>query len=603
MTEAKKPKRKAPPSSLKPVNMPEYPGAPKPTVFEGGIDRMIEIMNGLRDINTNGYGSGVCGGVSAWGIGHAKQTACSPFTAAVIGILFDPKGTVKGTCNPVYDGGAKPLPKDFYVMHQGNFKGKLPKGVTNRMVNASAESILYYNLGYEIQPKDLRRGDMVGIDWAPRGGHAVFVWDVHLNAKQEVDAWCFASANGSIVPIYDPDDPPADPKNPHLSAATGRPRKQIGRKLLGEGISIGGCIGKKYFSGAEEVWKISQELRKNDNIKPKMTIFADRPDHILDATWYAPMGVSWSDIDFTTWKEINPEAPPSVLDYTCKRYARSMRCVRFWGMPPPDRDGETPRETADFLRATDLAKYPMPPSYVTGAGKAVAVTIERQAPSNTKGDVEKIKDTTPKAAEQPNNKDKVTAQQVWIEAALVKLHKHGWLDNDPGDPTNYNDAGTKAAIKEYQEKFKCPPVDGHQSKKLRDHMQKTIDELDAGAENPHKKPPPAPKSKIDRVVWLQNRIQVGDPLYFALHGVVHKIEQVKITFTCRKSKKTKTIPCDVELDALGVIQHPIGIPKEFDNGSELLASFSGTAKDGTALAYESKVPLYVGPPIMAMLLE
>lgn len=600
---ADKPKKKAPPASLKPVNMPEFPGAPKPTVFEGGLERMIQIWNDLRAINTSAYGSGVCGGVSGWGIGHQDQTACSPFTAGVIGILFDPNGTVKGKCNPVYDGGTKPLPKDFYIMHQGNFSGKLPKGVSNGMVNSSANSILYYNLGYEIRPKDLRRGDMVGIDWHPHGGHAVFIWDVHLNAKQECDAFCFVSANGSIIPIYDPNDPPKDPKNPRISAATNKPRKQIGRKLFGEGISIGGCQGKKYFSGAEDVWKISQELRKNDNIQPKMKLFTDRPDHILDANWYAPMGSSWSDIDFTTWKEINQDKPPSVLDYTCKRYAGSMRCVRFWGFPPPDRDGETPHETADFVKAKDLAKYPMPPSYVTGTGKAPAVTLEKQAPSTTKGDAEKIKDAPAKKAEQPKQPDKITTQQEWVEKALEKLHKHGWLDHDPGDPTNYNDAETKAAIKEYQEKFKYTPVDGIATKKLRDHMQGTIDDLDAGAENPNKKPPPAPKSKLDRVVWMQNRIQVGEPLYFAMHGVVHAIEQVKITFTCRKTKKSKTIPCDVDLDALGVIQQPIGVPDIFEDGNELLASFSGTAKDGAAIKFDSKVPLYIGPPIIAMMLE
>src|SRR5262245_41658174 len=107
---------------------------------------MTQIMNDLRAKNTGAYGSGVCGGVSGWGIGHAPATACSPFTASVIGILFDPKGTVGGKCNPVYDDGNKPLPKDFYIMHQGNYSGKLPNGVTKSDVNSSAESILFFNL-------------------------------------------------------------------------------------------------------------------------------------------------------------------------------------------------------------------------------------------------------------------------------------------------------------------------------------------------------------------------------------------------------------------------------------------------------------------------
>src|SRR5438046_4126938 len=53
-----------------------------------------------------------------------RSTSCSPFTATVIGMLFDPSRATKGdSFQPMYDNGKVALPHAFYSMHQGNYFG------------------------------------------------------------------------------------------------------------------------------------------------------------------------------------------------------------------------------------------------------------------------------------------------------------------------------------------------------------------------------------------------------------------------------------------------------------------------------------------------
>lgn len=188
---------------------------------------------------------------------------------------------------------------------------------------------------------------------------------------------------------------------------------------------------------------------------------------------------------------------------------------------------------------------------------------------------------------------------MWVERALGAFFDHGWLKTDPGDRGNPNDGESKAAIKEFQEKFKCDRTDGNMTKKTREKMVAALRDLESGKDDPNAPPPPTPKTSVERIVWLRNRAEKGAAMYFAVHGYVTKLDRLNITFTCRKTKKTFTMPADIDLDERGVISRPIGLPSIFDTGCELLASFAGTAKDGVAVKYESKVPLYIGPPLMA----
>ncbi|MGE0399068.1 MAG: hypothetical protein AB7T06_20325 [Kofleriaceae bacterium] len=603
-----KAKKKDQSYTKKEVNLANFFDDAVPTVFEGGLDRMVQIWNDLRKRNTGAYGSGVVSIIDGWGqFGKSctTVTACSPFTANTIGIMFDPQGSADGRSKPMFTSRTKgtiPLPVDFYQMHQGNYSGPLPKGVSKGDVNHSAESILAYNLGYEIQAKDLRRGDMVGIDWSNGNGHAVFVWDVHVKTvgdHEETDAFSYISANGSIIIKYDPDDPPMEGK-PTKSAITKKDRKRLYKTFTGAGISIGGCATSTYFSNAKDTKTLAKDRPKDWTLKMKsidgQPFFADRKEHIQDAHWYCIPRTHKDDIDKTTWKEGGPKL--GVIDYTFPgNYVRSLRAVRFWGFPPPDRKAETNREGTDFELAKQYAAktgWKLKESYATGTGPVPKPTIIAVQPSNTKGDVEKIKDAPPKKAEQPKKPEQYTKQQLWVEEMLGTLFDHDWLDTDPGDRGNPNDDASKKAIKEFQEKWKITPINGVAGPKTRDGLEEASKKAIAGELPPWKKEPPAPKTKLDRIVWLKNRVLPGGEIYFAVHGIVSKLSRLEITFKDRKSSKVAKMPCDIETDASGIIERPIGIPKDFTDGAELLATFDGTSGDGVKVHFESKVPLYVG---------
>jgi hypothetical protein len=59
-----------------------------------------------------------------------------------------------------------------------------------------ALATVFFNLGYAIDIRDVRRGDLIGIDWANGHGHAAFVWDVHTDEDNAVDCLQFLSAKG-----------------------------------------------------------------------------------------------------------------------------------------------------------------------------------------------------------------------------------------------------------------------------------------------------------------------------------------------------------------------------------------------------------------------
>lgn len=584
-------KKKSPHKGLARLELPVMYDEARPTVFKGGVARLVQIWNDMKAVNKGGYGSGrlICA-VDGWkGSGKTGTkfpvTACSPFTANVIGIAFDPEGTATGLSKPMYDDGTKPLPAMFCRLHNGNYKGPLPKGIKNGAVNHSAESLLFFNLGYEVQPKDLRRGDMCGIDWGTGGGHAVFVWDVHMadlepgSTYQEVDAFCYVSANGAIQK---------------------RPDGGPGTFCVGPGITIGGCDDKNYLEGSNRFWKEEGKDARGLDVKAKKNpLFADRPEHIKDATWHCIPGKSTDDVNRETWAGLDKKSAPRPKDYTAKgkRYVRSVRCVRLWGIAPPERHGETTYEQTQFELAKKLAYEDPPKSYATGSPIVAPPTFENVPITAVKGDAEKAKDSPPKKAEQPKKEEKFTPQQMWTERALGRLFDRGWLKTDPGDRGNPNDGESKAAIKEFKDKWKCTDKD------LRETMEKALVDMAAGKPDPHAPPPPPPKTKLERIVWLKNRSRKGGAIYFAVHGAVDKLDRLDITFTCRKTKKSAKVPADIKLDERGVIERPIGLPDAFDDGSELLASFSGTAQDGAKVSFESKVPIYIGPPMIAYTLE
>lgn len=553
------------------VKLP-YPDdfAPDATAFKGGIDRMVKIFDTLRDQNGGGYGGGVVQqigtGANKWEVTPSKVTSCSPFTATVIGMLYDPNLATSGSSfQPMYDKGKTPLPHFFYSMHQGNFLKARPQFRSGFRANgweyadSSTGSMLFYNLGYKIKATDIRRGDLVGITWPDNGGHAVFVWDVHLDANGKVDAFCLVSSNSAHPPKG---------------------------KVLLPGISIAGCYWPNYLSGDP-----------GSITKAKTPLFQDRPSHIHDAQWYPLPGKTGKDIDKTTFKTIDgkPGAPSFFMDRYCGWYVADMEAVRLWGVRPPDRRADND-EGAVFDLANQLGHESPKEPYAVGKGAAPAPHVENAPTVVHKSDPDSVKKAPPKPVKQ--HPQRPTEPQQFVESALQRLYMAKWIDKDPGQSTDINDPKTKAAVEDFQQKFPdAKPVDGIPGPITRRALRRALDDLDAGKPGP-KDPKQPPPPKLDRVAWLVNRVDAGGSTFLALHGQnLDPVDLLKVTLVDRKSKAQAAVDLPIVLvDGIGVT--PLVVPAAFKDGAEITATFDGTAA-GTKLHYKSDVPLYIGPVVAA----
>lgn len=213
--------------------------------------------------------------------------------------------------------------------------------------------------------------------------------------------------------------------------------------------------------------------------------------------------------------------------------------------------------------------------------------IESVQPTVHKGEVETVKAQPAKPA--PQHPQRPAIHQDFVEEALMRLYEAKWLDSHPGDPNKVNDDDTKKAVREFQTKFDAKPVDDIAGPITRAALKKALQDLAAGLPPPHHQPPP-PKPRIDRVSWLKNRIEPGESVFLAVHGVdLDLLMKLDVDLRDRKSK------CEVQnhwecllIDDIGLT--PVVIPPSFGRGSEIVASFSGNAA-GQEVRYEHQVPL------------
>ena len=367
----------------------------------------------------------------------------------------DSSGATSGdSWQPKYDKGEKPLPPDFYALHNGfyleSFDKANPKAPRPhhdyfadngwKWANSSAESAIFFGLAYEVKPQDLRRGDMVGIDWSSHGGHAVFVWDVHLNDKGEVDCFQFISSNGS---------------------------KNNG-KYKGWGITISGCGGDKTPSGTTYVTGKPGSMGKGKN-----PLFEDRKEHIVDGTWFCVPGKNKKDIDLSTFKDSGAKGQEHQLSFhdmdTVEAAIRKKK-PKDWPKDkefvikvavgdredekrhaavrsgrPLDRDPGNDRLRTEWERAKALVApgAKLVESCADGQG-----TRARRAPHRKcagqhgeRQSRQDREDAPPKKAPQADNKP--TPLQLWVEQALAKLAEAKWIDKGPGDLHQRQRSGDK----------------------------------------------------------------------------------------------------------------------------------------------------------------
>lgn len=408
MTTAKK-KKKAPP-----------PPGPKPpfaeTKIPGGLPKMFQIWEDMRARNANGYvpGGGLLANVGDHGaLSITKGTTCSPFTATVVALMYDkdyPRDDLgeQGDADPYvakFNGGNDTLPfRRWYNQHN--------------TINQPIESIVEYNLGVEIDMKQMRRGDLLAIGWfnKNRGGHAVFCWDVHLNDKGEVDCFQYLGANSV----------------PSLC-----------------GVTIGWCGGADFLKGKAKGTGTKGTL---EPVNPP--IFADSDKVVQKGQWLVLPGVPAGSIKPETFR-----VPPPIKNISYPKEGtftvHKLRVGRF------HYDGSPPEP----YRAKDGGAAQ---TKLVGHVSAPPVVIKGPA---AKKDTEAPKKIAPKPVVQ--EKARPLGWQLQVEQAMQAFYRAKWIEADPGIPDNINDEKSKAAIKEYQERLKLE-VDGLVGKETLGSVQKQV---------------------------------------------------------------------------------------------------------------------------------
>ncbi len=399
------------------------PAAPKKvysrTILPGGVDRLIQVCEDLRARNSDGYMSGV-GTLLANinGGGHVgKGTTCSPFTGTVIALAFDPKyprDDLKGDAyQPLCNGGADPLPfAAFYRQHNDR--------------NDPAGSVVDFGLGTHVEIKDMRRGDQLAIDWWRGSGHSVFCWDVHLDQNGHVDCFQILGSHG-----------PSPGYGVHIYWAHGKPW------LTG------------HFAQSGQAGKGTGTLATIDGKK----IFVDDEKLVSEAVWFGVKGVAPGSIDTSTFR-----VKPKYIVYaeTVSPFGISigeLKAARF------NYEGEPP---APFCMKGG-APAPAPSAQEPPGHLDVKSTVVKDSVLAT--DPAAATKVPPKPA--PQDKTKPLSWQHDVESALQTFHRALWIDADPGDSDNLNDAHSQAALKELQGKFKLE-VDGIAGPKTRAAIAKHL---------------------------------------------------------------------------------------------------------------------------------
>lgn len=562
---AKKQKKPSPP--------PQVPEDfdPQPTVFTGGIPKLLKCFEHLRELDTEGYRSGsVLTRVEGWGVKVDKATTCSPFTATVFGMLFDTRETVgEEPYKPIYNvtkDRTAPLPSTFYMLHQvahvnETYEKRIRKarGLNGIM---GADALVAFNLGYRIDPRDMRRGDFVGIDWNPKGGHATICWDVHLDARGDADAFQFVSANGSL-----------SPKPGH-----------------GAGVSVGaGKFINKFLKAGNGVYS---------KISAHDPLFEDHDDYVEFGSWYCLQRLRAKDLDHSTFRK-------KPLNVAGANAINALAVTRLWGMPPPTTDPDHKRYQPIFKVAAEIAKYPMPKPYCMVGGSPTKQPekphIDKVKPEKVTGaEIKKDPAAVEKKPHKPvaQKSEVPTHNQLLVEIQLKTLYSFGWIEADPGDPDNINDAKSQEAIKAFQRKYgkrRHLSVDGIAGPRTRPLLSTIYALLVAGQPDPEGTPPEERKPKIERAYWEYNRADPAGRAHIKFEGDdLELIASVEVVLRDKVTGTRETISFrghNVRKDGPSAFH----LPPSFGLEATIVATAEVIANDGSRQKVAVKGELELAP--------
>lgn len=278
---------------------PRYP-TPSPT----SLSRLLATWERLRALDIEGYRTSAAEPMSTWLLqinwaegktssqSRGRGTTCSPFTTQSVAMAYSP-GNDAPLAPALQDG--EPLPLLFSLSANSNLKpahqASMDRYGMTFADNGWPRPIVFFNMGFAIEPTRMRRGDAVHIDWATGGGHAVFCWDVHLDQNGDVDAFQFLSSNGLI-------------------AGGG----------AGAGVSVGGTpLGSGGF-----IRQVSANPIRYQPLRDPLFVDDDR--YVAEGTW-------------VTWKPgltIADLADCRVRPRGKLRLAKTVLAARFHGVQAPD---------------------------------------------------------------------------------------------------------------------------------------------------------------------------------------------------------------------------------------------------------------------------
>ncbi len=446
-----------------------------------GAERLIEVIEELRKRNADGYLQGY-GGIVANIKNHGQlrvppattATTCSPFTASAIGVALDPtfprdddlvdKGNKP--FDPKFDGGKQLTYNVFHTAMQKN--------------NNAVQTIIDYNLGEEVELKKLRRGDLLDIGWFDTMGHAVFVWDVHLDGDGNVDAIQIIGSNGPApgISIYGCIKPWITGTN---SSVTHEEKDWKEGDVLEEGwtkVLVPEPKPKPPPKGAKPAdakapvppadakpaekpkpkYKVKRTIVHRGDLVPKSPIFVDGDDIVKQGFWLG-MPVDSPDpkhpkandkeIDRSTFRV----KPSNVFPSTPKN-GFSIQSIRG-GRLFYEGEKEPPKPFC-------MKDGPAAPAKPAGHTTAKAQVVKGEEVKTNPRAPDKV---PPKPVKQEKNA--VLELQHYVEKALRIFFQTKWIKNDPGSSDDINDGKTQAALKELQGKFDIG-VDGIVGKDTRD---------------------------------------------------------------------------------------------------------------------------------------